>query len=71
MCGNIKAILRLKVYNALYDSSYLGSKTTITTGEWSCLISFSLVPLRCSDGSRWSHIFSFCIFHFFPVALNK
>ena len=41
----VKAILRLFIYKALYDQSYLGSKTTMTTGEWSCLISFAWYPL--------------------------
>ena len=45
----IKAILRLFIYKALYDESYLGSKTTMTTGEWSCLISFAWDPLSCSE----------------------
>ena len=45
----IKAILRLFIYKALYDQSYLGSKTTMTTGEWSCLISFAWYPLTCSE----------------------
>ena len=42
----LKAILRL--YKALYDQSYLGSKTTMTSGEWLCLISFAWAPLTCS-----------------------
>ena len=32
---------------ALYDGSDLGS--TITTAEWSCLISFAWVLLNCSE----------------------
>ena len=32
-----------------YDKSYLGSKTTMTSGEWTCLISFATAPLTCSD----------------------
>ena len=27
----------------------MGSKTTMNTGEWSCLISFALVPLSCLE----------------------
>ena len=27
----------------------MGSKTTMTTGESSCLISFAMVPLVCSE----------------------
>ena len=46
----LKAILRLFIYKALYDQSYLGSKTTMTTGEWSCLISFAWDLLTCSEG---------------------
>ena len=34
---------------ALYDKSYLGSKTTMTSGEWTCLISFATAPLTCSE----------------------
>ena len=45
----LKAILRLFIYKALYDQSYQGSKTTMTTGEWSCLISFVWDPLTCSE----------------------
>ena len=33
-----KAILQVLIYKALYDKSYLGSKTTMTSGEWTCLI---------------------------------
>ena len=33
----------------LYDESYLGSQTTITTGEWSCLISFARVSPSCKE----------------------
>ena len=35
----IKAILRLFIYKALYDQSYLGSKTTMTTG-WMVMLDF-------------------------------
>ena len=45
----IKAILQVLIYKALYDKSYLESKTTMTTGEWSCLISFTWAPLTCSE----------------------
>ena len=45
----IKAILQVLIYKALYDKSYLGSKTTITSGEWTCLISFATAPLTCSE----------------------
>ena len=45
----LKAILRLFIYKALYDWLYRGSKTTMTTGEWSCLISFAWDPLSCSE----------------------
>ena len=45
----LKAILRLYIYKVLYDQSYTGSKTTMTTGEWSCLISFAWDPLTCSE----------------------
>ena len=34
-------------YKALYDKSYLRSKTT--TGELSCLISFARTPLTCKE----------------------
>ena len=34
---------------ALYDQSYLGYKTTMTSGEWSCLISFTWNLLTCSE----------------------
>ena len=29
----LKAILQVLIYKALYDKSYLGSKTTMTSGE--------------------------------------
>ena len=45
----LKAILQVLIYNALYDKSYLGSKTTMTSGEWTCLISFATAPLTCSE----------------------
>ena len=44
-----KAILQVLIYKALYDKSYLGSKTTMTSGEWTCLISFATAPLTCSE----------------------
>ena len=44
-----KAILQVLIYKALYDKSYLGSKTTMTSGEWTCLISFARAPLTCSE----------------------
>ena len=44
-----KAILQVLIYKALYDKSYLGSKTTMTSGEWTCLISFATSPLTCSE----------------------
>ena len=46
---SVKAILQVLIYKALYDKSYLESKTTMTTGEWSCLISFTWAPLTCSE----------------------
>ena len=46
---NLKAILQVLIYKALYDKSYLGSKTTMTSGELTCLISFALAPLTCSE----------------------
>ena len=46
---NVKAILQVLIYKALYDKSYLGSKTTMTSGEWTCLISFATAPLTCSE----------------------
>ena len=46
-----KAILQVWIYKALYDLSYLGSKTTMTSGEWTCLISFATAPLTCSERS--------------------
>ena len=58
----IKAILRLFIYKALYDQSYLGSKTTMTTGEWSCLISFAWDPLTCSERRRGSEKFKMKIY---------
>ena len=47
--ANIKAILQVLIYKALFDKSYLGSKTTMTSGEWTCLISFATAPLTCSE----------------------
>ena len=35
--------------HALYYSSYLRSKTTMSTGEWSCLISFTWALLTNSE----------------------
>ena len=46
----LKAILQVLIYKTLYDKSYLGSKTTMTSGEWTCLISFATAPLTCSEG---------------------
>ena len=46
---SFKAILQVLIYKALYDKSYLGSKTTMTSGEWTCLISFATAPLTCSE----------------------
>ena len=57
-----KAILRLFIYKALYDQSYLGSKTTMTTGEWSCLISFAWDPLTCSERRGGSEKFKMKIY---------
>ena len=57
-----KAILQLFIYKALYDRSYLGSKTSMTTGEWSCLISFAWDPLTCSEGRRRREKFKMKIF---------
>ena len=48
-CVRLKAILQVLIYKALYDKSYLGSKTTMTSGEWTCLISFATAPLTCSE----------------------
>ena len=45
----LKAILQVLIYKALYDKLYLGSKTTMTSGEWTCLISFATTPLTCSE----------------------
>ena len=45
----LKAILQVLIYKALYDYSYLESKTTMTSCEWSCLISFTRAPLICSE----------------------
>ena len=36
----------------MYDKSYLGSKSTITTGKWSCLISFANAPPTCKEGKQ-------------------
>ena len=47
--GMLKAILQVLIYKALYDKSYLVSKTTMTSGEWTCLISFATAPLTCSE----------------------
>ena len=47
--GFFKAILQVLIYKVLYDKSYLGSKTTMTSGEWTCLISFATAPLTCSE----------------------
>ena len=49
LCTSLKAILQVLIYKALYDKSYLGSKTTMTSGEWTCLISFATAPLTCSE----------------------
>ena len=46
---HVKAILQVLIYKALYDKSYLESKTTMTSGEWTCLISFATAPLTCSE----------------------
>ena len=46
---HVKAILQVLIYKALYDKSNLGSKTTMTSGEWTCLISFETAPLTCSE----------------------
>ena len=59
---DLKAILRLFIYKALYDQSYLGSKTTMTTGEWSCLISFAWDPLTCSERRGGSEKFKMKIY---------
>ena len=57
-------LVNLKLYcvniysKALHDSSYLGSKRTITTDEWSCLITFALTPLwneRGTKDSKWKY----------------
>ena len=48
-CFGFKAILQVLIYKALYDKSYLGSKITMTSGEWTCLISFATAPLTCSE----------------------
>ena len=45
----LKAILQVLIYKTLYDKSYQGSKTTMTSGEWTCLISFATAPLTCSE----------------------
>ena len=45
----VKAILQVLIYKALYDKSYMGSQTTMTSGEWTCLISFATAPLTCSE----------------------
>ena len=58
----VKAILRLFIYKALYDQSYLGSKTTMTTGERSCLISFAWDPLTCSERRGGSEKFKMKIY---------
>ena len=47
--NTLKAILQVLIYKALYDKSCLGSKTTKTSGEWTCLISFATAPLTCSE----------------------
>ena len=49
MHNRLKAILQVLIYKALYDKSYLGSKATMTSGEWTCLISFATAPLTCSE----------------------
>ena len=58
----LKAILQLFIYKALYDQSYLGSKTTMTTGEWSCLIWFAWDPLTCSERRGGSEKFKMKIY---------
>ena len=47
--NRVKAILQVLIYKAVYDKSYLGSKTTMTSGEWTCLISFATASLTCSE----------------------
>ena len=47
--SEIKAILRLCIYKALYDKSFLVCKVTYTTGELSCLISFAWTPSSCEE----------------------
>ena len=49
LCTSLKALLQVLIYKALYDKSYLGSKTTMTSGEWTCLISFATTPLTYSE----------------------
>ena len=47
---NFKAKLQVWIYKAVSDKSYLEyKKKTMTTGEWSCLISFTWTPLTCSE----------------------
>ena len=40
---NVKAILRLYIYTkpCMINRICMGSKTAMTTGEWSCLIAFA------------------------------
>ena len=44
----LKLYCRYEYTKALYDLSYLGSKTTMTSGEWTCLITFATASLTCS-----------------------
>ena len=65
--NELKAILQVLIYKALYDKSYLGSKTTMTSGEWTCLISFATAPLTCSERGG-SEKFKMKIYNFMSPA---
>ena len=61
-CSKLKAILQVLIYKALYDKSYLGSKTTMTSGEWT-LLWFHLQRLRWpvrngkgAKNSKWKYM---------------
>ena len=63
------------MYKALYDISYLGSKTTVTTGEWSCLILLAWDPLSCSEKAEIEKfkmkIYVYCGFEPTPRSVNQ
>ena len=56
-----KAILQLYIYKAFMINRVWGLKTTMTTGEWTCLISFARAPPTRKEGkqaksSKWKYM---------------